>query len=116
MTNFWEHLFTGSSADESGKKEAVQAWNLAQAAAATSSLDHFIWSTLPNAKKTSQGKSPVPHFDYKAEVDERIMKELPDLAAKTTFLYLGYYPSNMIFFPMCTPFKVVSQVHVTALI
>jgi hypothetical protein len=107
VTNFWEHLFTGKSQKDSGEAEARQAFNLARAAAATSSLEHYIWSTLPSASKLSNGKMPVPHMDYKAEVDERIRKELPDLASKTTYLFFGYYPSNLAFFPMIKPFELV---------
>ncbi|KAF2640724.1 NAD(P)-binding protein [Massarina eburnea CBS 473.64] len=105
VTNFWEHLFTGKSRDESGVLEAKQALNLARAASKSSTLEHYIWSTLPNAKKITGGKVPCPHFDYKAEVDDKIRSELPELAKKTTFLFFGYYPSNMAFFPMCKPFE-----------
>ncbi|KAF2688511.1 NAD(P)-binding protein, partial [Lentithecium fluviatile CBS 122367] len=105
VTNFWEHLFTGKSQSESGEVEATQAMNLARAAAKTPTLEHYIWSTLPNAKKLSKGKTLCAHLDYKAEVDDRIRAELPELAKKTTFLFFGYYPSNMVFFPMLKPFE-----------
>jgi hypothetical protein len=108
LTNFWEHLFTGKSQKDSGVAEAVQAKNLANAASKISTLEHYIWSTLPNAAKLSNGKTPVAHFDYKAEVDEWIRATLPDLAKKTTYLILGYYPSNMVFFPTVKPFLGVS--------
>jgi hypothetical protein len=108
VTNFWEHLFTGKSQAESGEAEARQAMNLARAASKTSTLEHYIWSTLPNAKKLSNGKTPCAHLDYKAEVDDKIRSELPELAKKTTFLFFGYYPSNMVFFPMVKPFELVS--------
>lgn len=45
--------------------------------------------------------------DYKAVVDERIKLELPGLAAKTTYLYFGYYPQNMAYFPFLRPFECV---------
>lgn len=47
------------------------------------------------------------HLDYKADVDEQIRKELPDLAKKTTFMYFGYYPQNMAFFPNLKPLELV---------
>jgi hypothetical protein len=109
VTNFWEHLFTGKTQDESGEAEQRQALNLAHAAAKCTTLEHYVWSTLQSAKKRSNGKFLVPHFDYKAEVDEFIRKSLPQLAAKTTYLYVSYYPSNMAFFPIVTPFEVVSS-------
>jgi hypothetical protein len=108
VTNFWEHLFTGKTQKESGEAEAVQAKNLAVAASKTSTLEHYIWSTLPNAKKLSNGKTPVAHLDYKAEVDEWVKTDLPDLAKKTTYLFFGYYPTNMAFFPTVKPFLGVS--------
>lgn len=46
-------------------------------------------------------------MDYKAIVDERIKTELPELAAKTTYLYLGYYPQNMAYFPFLRPVEFV---------
>ncbi|KAF1965844.1 NAD(P)-binding protein [Bimuria novae-zelandiae CBS 107.79] len=106
VTNFWEHLFTGSSPEESGVKEAEQAKKLARAASQTSSLEHYIWSTLPGAKALTNGKFPVPHFDYKAEVDDWIRSDLPELHKKTTYLVLGFYPSNLAFFPMLKPFEI----------
>jgi NmrA-like family len=107
VTNFWEHLFTGKTQDQSGEIEEEQAMKLARAAAKTSTLEHYIWSTLPAAKALTGGKFPVPHLDYKANVDHRIRKELPQLAKKTTYLYFGFYPSNMAFFPMMKPLEVV---------
>lgn len=47
--------------------------------------------------------------DYKAKVDDRIQEELPALAAKTTYLYFGYYPSNLSVFPFLKPSKLVSM-------
>jgi hypothetical protein len=46
--------------------------------------------TLQQAKRTA-----VPHFDYKAQFDVTIRKDYPELAAKTTFLYVGYYANNL---------------------
>lgn len=103
MTNFWEHLFTGKSSTESGELEKAQALALARAASKSATLEHYIWSTLPSATKTSGGKFKVPHLDYKAQVDDVIREEMPELAEKTTFLFFGYYASNMAFFPFCKP-------------
>jgi hypothetical protein len=107
VTNFWEHLFTGKTPTEAGVTEAEQALKLARAAARTPTLEHYIWSTLAGSKKLSGGKLGTPHMDYKAEIDEKLKKELPELVKKTTFLFFGYYPSNMAFFPMMKPFEYV---------
>lgn len=136
MTNYWEHAFGGKGLDEAGELEEQQGANLAKAAANTATLEHYIWSTLPSAKKLSDGKIPVPHWsvscpspdpcpsshqvevianarvgsrDYKANVDDYIKSQQPDLAAKTTYLSVGYYPQNMAYFPQIKPLEIVSR-------
>ena len=42
----------------------------------------------------------VHHFDFKAKLDVKIREEYPKLAAKTTYLYLGYYADNLANFPI----------------
>ncbi|KAL0261919.1 hypothetical protein SLS55_003352 [Diplodia seriata] len=106
VTNFWEHLFTGKSQSEAGEIEEQQGLLLAKAASQTKTLEHYIWSTIPHANQITGGRFPVPHMDHKAKVDQRIRDELPDLAAKTTFLYVGFYSSNLAFFPNSRPFEV----------
>ncbi len=60
VTNFWE------GADEIAQgKIAIQA-------AKDAGVNHFIWSTLPNVEKISNGKFDVPHFTGKATVDELV--------------------------------------------
>ncbi|KAF3352221.1 NmrA-like family domain-containing protein 1 like [Verticillium longisporum] len=103
VTNWWEHLFSGKTQDEAGILEEEQGMTIARAAAKTPSLEHYLWSTTPSAKRVFKGELVTPHMDYKANVDERIQKELPDLAAKTTYLYFGYYPQNLVWYPMLKP-------------
>lgn len=60
VTNFWE------GADEMAQgKIAIQA-------AKDAGVNHFIWSTLPDVEKISDGKFDVPHFTGKAKVDELV--------------------------------------------
>lgn len=60
VTNFWE------GADEVAQgKTAIQA-------AKDAGVNHFIWSTLPDVEKISNGEFNVPHFTGKAKVDELI--------------------------------------------
>lgn len=60
VTNFWE------GADEIAQgKTAIQA-------AQDAGVNHFIWSTLPDVEKISNGRFNVPHFTGKAKVDELV--------------------------------------------
>ncbi|MDH3246397.1 MAG: NmrA/HSCARG family protein [Saprospiraceae bacterium] len=62
VTNFWE-----------GADEVVQGKTAIQAAK-DAGIKHFIWSTLPDVEKISNGKFDVPHFTGKAKVDELVKK------------------------------------------
>ncbi|KAJ4370739.1 hypothetical protein N0V83_005260 [Neocucurbitaria cava] len=105
VTQWWEHIFQGKSQHEAGKLEEEQGMKIARAAASIRTLEHYMWSTTPSANRMMNGKLQAPHMDYKAHVDARIKSELPELAAITTYLYFGYYPQNMAFFPLCTPIE-----------
>jgi len=63
VTNFWEE----------GTGEVAQA-TAAVRAARDAGVEHFIWSTLPDAEAISGGKFHVPHFTDKAKVD-RVVAE-----------------------------------------
>jgi hypothetical protein len=91
------------------KVESAQGINLAKAASATPTLKHYIWSTLPNGKKISGGKYVVPHFEAKNQIDAYIKSD-PTLLAKTTFVWVTFFASNL-FFPMFTPNLIVRSTH-----
>jgi hypothetical protein len=82
--------------------------NIARAASKTPTVEHFIMSTLPPASQVSGGKLKVPHMDYKHAAYEWLKANLPDLAKKTTRLWLGWYPSNLAYFPLMKFIPVVS--------
>ena len=103
VTNFFEP-FAKSGADKAIEVEVQQGKNLADAAAATSTLEHFVWSTLPDGRTISGGKYVVPHFEAKNQID-RYIKSNEALLAKTTFLWVTYYASNY-YFPMYTPYHI----------
>ncbi|OCL11810.1 NAD(P)-binding protein [Glonium stellatum] len=84
--------------------EVQQGVNLVKAAAATSTLEHYIWSTLPNGKKITNGKFVVPHFEAKNQIDDYIRSDAA-LLSKTTFLWVTFYAQNF-YFPMFTPIHV----------
>lgn len=102
-TNFFE-AFPVVGAAKAGEIESTQGINMAIAAANTPSLQHYIWSTLPNAERISNGQSTVAHYASKNKVDDYI-KSNPALWAKTTFVWVAYYASNMNY-PFWKPFPV----------
>lgn len=67
VTDFWALM--------SKKREIEQGKNILAACKATD-VKHFVWSSLPNVSKLSNGKHTlVEHFDGKAEVEEAIEAE-----------------------------------------
>jgi hypothetical protein len=105
VTDFFEP-FAKDGPEKGAEVETQQGINLAKAAAATKTLEHYIWSTLPDARNISNGRFIVPHFDAKNEID-RFIKADADLLAKTTFLFITFYASNY-YFPMYTPYYIPS--------
>ncbi|KAG8167697.1 hypothetical protein KVR01_003386 [Diaporthe batatas] len=104
-TNFFEALPT-LGIEKSMEMETRLGRNIADAAAATESLEHYVWSTLPNSRKNTGGKVVVPYYESKNRVDDHIKAQHPQLLRKTTFLWLGWYASNMDY-----PWYRPSEVH-----
>ncbi|PTB48729.1 hypothetical protein M431DRAFT_500926 [Trichoderma harzianum CBS 226.95] len=65
VTNFFELFATSEDADKAMDTEIQQGKNLANAAEATPTLEHYVWSNLPGASVKSGGKIKVPHYDSK---------------------------------------------------
>lgn len=104
VTNFFEPFAALSDPIKAIDVEVQQGLNLARAAAATPTLEHYIWSTLPNGLALSGGKYLVPHFEGKNRIDAFIRApEQAALLAKTTFLWVTWYHANYSF-PMFTPY------------
>ncbi|KAK4541526.1 hypothetical protein LTR36_007972 [Oleoguttula mirabilis] len=103
VTNFFD-AYPTVGAEKAMDIEARLGTNLAIAAAATSSLQHYIWSTLPNTRRVSGGKIVVPHYEAKNRVDDYI-KSQTALLQKTTFLWVPTYAQN-IHYPFYTPFAI----------
>ncbi|KAF4819927.1 NmrA-like family domain-containing protein 1 [Colletotrichum tropicale] len=100
FTNYdWNEAFR-SGRNAAGDIERQQALNIARAAAKITTLEHYIMSSLPPAGKVSGEKLNVPHMDYKGAAFDWIKDNLPELAMKTTRLWLGWYASNLAYFPM----------------
>ncbi|KAK2765435.1 hypothetical protein FQN54_008284 [Arachnomyces sp. PD_36] len=105
-TDFYA-TFAKSGAEVALKTEYLQGKNLADAASSTPTLTHYIWSTIPSASALSGGKYVVPHFEGKAQTDEYITSSCPELAKKTTFLWIGFYGTNLKYYTFA-PFFVPS--------
>jgi len=85
VTNYWEHF----------AKELPQGKNLVDAVQAAK-VPHFIFSTLPYAKKITQGQIEIPHFDTKGQIEEHAR----ELRLGATFVNVAFYFENFIhFFP-----------------
>lgn len=105
VTNFFEPFFAHGP-DQAIEIEVQQGERIIKAAKATPTLQHLIWSTLPNSRKISGGKFVVPHFEGKNRIDD-LIKADAELYAKTTFLWVTFYASNFVL-PLWKPFNVSS--------
>ncbi|KAM5344017.1 hypothetical protein ACJ41O_012554 [Fusarium nematophilum] len=100
VTDFFEP-FTHHGPEKAVEVEAGQGINIAKAASQTATLEHFIWSTLPNSARVTQDKWKIPHFVAKNQVDDYIRQDKA-LLAKTTFFWITFYGNNFQY-PVFTP-------------
>ncbi|KAI8954933.1 hypothetical protein F4801DRAFT_574941 [Xylaria longipes] len=71
--------------------ETAQGINIATAALGTlDTLEHLVYSTLPDASRITSGAVKTPHYESKARVEEYI-ESRPALRAVTTFVWPGFY-------------------------
>lgn len=85
VTNFWEHF----------DKEFQQGKNLSDAVN-NSNAEYFIYSSLPDIDKFSNGKYDVPHFQMKAQLEDYI----EGLDVKHSFVHVAFYYENFLsYFP-----------------
>ena len=103
ITDFFEPFFK-LGPKEGMEIEIQQGINLARAASATPTLEHYIWSTLPDVSAITGGKYPVPHFVGKNRIDAFIRSD-KELLKKTTFLWITWYHSNYTT-PIFTPYSI----------
>ncbi|KAF3403391.1 NmrA-like family domain-containing protein 1 [Talaromyces pinophilus] len=77
--------------------EAQQNRNIIDAAAKLSTLERFIYSSLPYANKLSDGKyEHVYYYDSKAAAEEYGRATYPELWEKTSVFYAGFYLENYV--------------------
>ncbi|KAK3635140.1 hypothetical protein LTR56_014912 [Elasticomyces elasticus] len=94
LTQFWEYLMTLGQ-HGAGQKEYEQILTIARVASQTETLEHFILHTLASGEKLAGPEFACPHWDYKDKAADEIKKSMPKLAAKTTFLWIGWFTSNL---------------------
>ncbi|KAI0205049.1 hypothetical protein F4808DRAFT_456050 [Astrocystis sublimbata] len=100
VTGLYE-LLAKHSPSKAAEIEEQWGKNIAQAAAETQGLEHFIWSTLPPAAEISAGKYVLTNHVSKNGVDEYIRSGASsELAEKTTYLFIGQYHSNYSYGPV----------------
>ncbi|EHK42378.1 hypothetical protein TRIATDRAFT_33283 [Trichoderma atroviride IMI 206040] len=105
LTDFW--------ASCSSAIEVQQGRNLVDAAAATATLTHFVWSALPDPVALSHGKYlHVHHWKGKSEVTEYINATYPALWEKTTTVLFPNYFENCLTNPASYLPKNVSGTYV----
>ncbi|KAK1968682.1 NmrA-like family protein [Colletotrichum sublineola] len=107
-TNFWEIAFRGGL-EAATAGEEKQFVNIADTAAKVPTLKHLILSTMPNCETISGGKLPCPHWDAKARGGEYVKKTYPELAAKMTEIWEGWYVDNFVKFPLAAPQPFIGQ-------
>ena len=83
VTNFWEHF----------DQEYAQGKNLIDAVA-EAGIEHFVFSSLPDAHKLSNGTLEVPHFQMKAKLEQYAR----DLGLPATFVHVAFYFENFLYF------------------
>ncbi|KAK1634541.1 NmrA-like family protein [Colletotrichum phormii] len=108
VTDFWSAILTEqvtSRVRKDGVNLAIatqdleESWgrNIAMAAAEISTLERFIFSSLPPVSDLSLGKlKHIYHFDGKANIVKYIQREHPALWAKTSQILVGFYNSNIL--------------------
>jgi hypothetical protein len=111
-TDFWAKLMANRAKLEEGQLDPSEAAyqsevslgkNAVQAAAKVPTLERLIYSALPSATKMTGGKYHSLHWESKAAIVEYVEDELPDLAKKTSFIYLGAYNTNALLSPQLDP-------------
>lgn len=92
LTDFWQ--------TQSATAEIAQGKAIVDAAARTPTLEHFVWSALPDPEKLSGGRLlNVNHWKSKSLVTEYIQREKPGLWAKTTTILFPNYFENCLTVP-----------------
>jgi hypothetical protein len=106
VTNFWEHITTLGE-QGAGEREYDQMINIANAAQKTMTLEHLVLHAMTAGEKLAGKGHIVPHWDYKDKATDEIKRSMPELAAKTTFLWVGWFASNFYTTVLTKPIEIV---------
>ncbi|KAF4949230.1 hypothetical protein FSARC_13536 [Fusarium sarcochroum] len=107
-TDFWANyvgaLTEGKDQPTSQKlgydTEILHVKNAAHAASKTPTLEKYVYSALGPMSEVSKGKySHCHHWETKAAAVKYIENEMPDLAKKTSIIYVGVYNTNPFLYP-----------------
>jgi len=86
-------VFTNTNSFASPDTDEIAQGTSAVLAAKAAGVQHYVWSTLPNVEKISDGQFVVPHFTNKASVN----KVVSDAGfAFHTFVEPPFYFQNLI--------------------
>lgn len=99
MTNYFEPFASNLSQTESRDIETRRGKNMADAAGTPevmATLQHYLWSSLPNPAQNSSGTLEVAYHAGKNAVDAHIRETLPKLWDRTTLVWLSWYVENML--------------------
>ncbi|KAK0392630.1 hypothetical protein NLU13_2125 [Sarocladium strictum] len=110
-TDFWATYISllpskgAEAARQSARETEIRhAKNAAEAAQANPALERYIYSALGPVKRASNGKWPSStHWETKAATVDYIEHEMPALAVKTSFIYVGIYATNAFLYPKLNP-------------
>ncbi|KAI9667895.1 MAG: hypothetical protein M1821_000715 [Bathelium mastoideum] len=81
------------------KREMKMGENIANAAAATESLQRIVWSSLASPKKWTKGRyTKVTMFDAKEDIAD-LLKAKTELQDKLSILLVGFYAENAVRVP-----------------
>jgi nucleoside-diphosphate-sugar epimerase len=111
-TDFWAtyraSVLAGDDPDKSAHlgfdTEVQHGKNAAIAATGVPTLERFIYSALGPMNAASNGKYPTSyHWEAKAAIVSYLETEQPELAKKTSIVYIGAYATNALLMPKPDP-------------
>ncbi|KAI0478346.1 NAD(P)-binding protein [Xylaria cf. heliscus] len=111
-TDFWASFRASALAADDPEKssklgyetEVMHGKNAVQVAANVPTLERLVYSALGPMNRASNGKYPTSyHWETKAAIVDYIEQEQPELAKKTSVIYIGAYVTNPLLTPKLDP-------------